>query len=78
MVHIWYIMHEQTLKVVVRDSKNIFPWHESEDIKEVFSKISVDPITCFQVLHDYVHGHRSIYYCVKLILLDENLCGNCS
>ena len=27
-------------------------------------------------MHDYVHWHCS--YCDKLILVDENLCENCS
>ena len=27
-------------------------------------------------MHNYVHWHCSIDYCVKLILIDENLCEN--
>ena len=27
-------------------------------------------------MHDYVHWHRSIDYCVELILIDKNLCEN--
>ena len=31
-----------------------------------------------QGMHDYVHWHCPIDYCVKLILLGKNLCENCS
>ena len=67
------------IKGVVSDSNdNIFLWHESEDIKDkrvFFPQNSVlIPILCLQVMHDYVHWHCSIDYCVKFILINKNLC----
>ena len=29
-------------------------------------------------MHDYVHWHRFVVYCVKRSLVDKNLCENCS
>ena len=29
------------------------------------------------VMYDYVHWHCSIDYCVKISLIDKNLCENC-
>ena len=57
---------------------NIFLWHESDNInKKVISKISVDSnFMLTSLVQDYVHWHCSIDYCVKLILIDENLCEN--
>ena len=35
--------------------------------KKVISKTSVDSILRLQVMHDYVHWHISVDYCIKLI-----------
>ena len=45
--------------------------------RKVVSKI---PILLLQAMDDYVHWHCSIMidYCVKLSLVDETLCENCS
>ena len=41
----------------------------------VISKISVDfNLTFTSFMHDYVHWHCSINYCVKLSLINETLC----
>ena len=52
---------------------NIFLWHGSENInKEIsFTKFQLIPISCLQVVHEYVHWHCSIDYCVKLIVVDK-------
>ena len=71
--------NEPFVKEIVGDSNNVFLWHESLDInkKMLISKISVDSILPLQVMHDYVHWHCSTDYCVKVILVDENLCEDC-
>ena len=45
--------------------------------KKLFLKFQLIPILHLQVMHDYVHWHCSIDYCVKLILINKNLCENC-
>ena len=67
------------MKGIVSDSNNIFVWHDSEDINRMrsFPKFHLIPILCLQVMHDCVDWHCSTDYCVKLILVDENLCENC-
>ena len=54
-------------KGILSDSINIFLLHKSEDIniQESFPKFQLIPILCLQVMHDYVHWHSSIDYCVK-------------
>ena len=42
-----------------------------------FPKFQLIPILRLQVMHDYVHWYCPINYCVKLILVDENVCKNC-
>ena len=66
------------LKGIVSDSNNIFLWQKLEDIKEkrLFPKFQSIPIICLQVMHDYVQCYCSIDYCVKLILVHENLLKN--
>ena len=44
--------------------------------KRLFPKFQLIPISRLQVMHDYVHWHCHIDCCVKLILVDENLCEN--
>ena len=69
-----------SIKGIVSDSNNIFWWHESEDIytERIFLKFQLIPISCFQVMHDYVYNQCFIDYCAKLIAIDDNLCQNCS
>ena len=54
-------------KGIVSDSNNIFLWHESEYInqKMLYQKFPLIPILRLQVMHNYVHWHSSIDYCVK-------------
>ena len=51
---------------IVSDSNNIFLQHESEDIntKRLFPKFQLMPILRLQVMHDYVHWHCSIDFCM--------------
>ena len=76
---IWSLFRSSRLKVY-SVILTIFLWHESEDTqKNLVSKISVDfNFTNLLVTHDYVVFHWSIDYCVELILVDNNLCENCS
>ena len=55
------------IKVIVRDSNNIFLWHESGDVnkKSLFPKFQLIPIWRFQVMHDYVCFTAPIDYCVE-------------
>ena len=55
------------VKGIVSDSNNIFLWHESEDInkKSLFPKFQLIPISCFQVMHEYVCFIAPIDYCVE-------------
>ena len=46
--------------------------------KKKIQKFQLISILCLQVMHDNVHWHCSIDYCIKLILVDENLSENCS
>ena len=72
---------QQLHKGIASDSNSICLWHESEDInkeKGYFQKFQLIPILHLEVVHDYVHWHCSIDSCFKLILIDENLCENCS
>ena len=46
--------------------------------KMVIPKLESIAILRLQVRHDYVHWHCSINYCVKLCLVNETLCGDCS
>ena len=50
-------------------------YDESEDIltKKLLAKFQVIPILHLQVIHDYMHWHCSIEYCIKLSLVDETL-----
>ena len=69
---------------------NIFLWNESDDInnnnnnkkekkKKVISKMPVDSTFMFtSLMHDYVHWNCSIHYCIRLILINETSCENCS
>ena len=43
----------------------------------LFPKYQLIPILHLQVMHDYVHWHYSIDFCVELILVDEDLCESC-
>ena len=76
--------YSRDLKGIVSDSNNIFLWHGSEDIlqkeKGYFQNFSWFQFYVYK-LHNYVHWHCSIYNvfnCVKLSLINENLCENCS
>ena len=53
---------------------SLYPQNQKILTKKVISRISVD--SNFMFRHDYVHWHYSIDSCVKLILIDENLCEN--
>ena len=69
------------IKGIFSDSNNFFLLHESEDInkKSLLQKFQLIPILRLQVMRDYVYWHCSIdYTCVKLSLVDETLCKNCS
>ena len=46
---------------------NTFLWYKSEDMnkKRLFPKFQLIQILLLQVMHDYVHWHCSIDYCVK-------------
>ena len=46
--------------------------------KSWFPKFQLISNLCLQVMHDYIVFHCSTDYCVKLNLVDENLCENCS
>ena len=59
----------------------IFLWHESEDInmKSLFRKFQLIPILRLQVKHDSCCVSLLHWlYCVKLSLIDETFCENCS
>ena len=80
-----FLSFNAVFKGIVSDSNNIFLRHELEGInkkkkkkKKIISKISVGSNFTFTVMHDHVHWHCSVGYCVKLILVyNENLCENC-
>ena len=55
------------IKGIFSDSNNIFLLYESEDInkKSLFPKFQLIPISCFQVMHDYVYFIAPIDYCIE-------------
>ena len=67
---------DDSIKGIFSDSNNIL-WHESELNKKslgLLPKFQLIPILRIQVMHDYVHRHCSIDYCIKLSLVYETLC----
>ena len=66
------------VKEVFSDS-SIILWQESKDInkKKLLPKFQLIPVLRLKVMHDYVHWHCSIDYCVRLVVIDEDLSGNC-
>ena len=63
-------------KGIVSDYNNVFSWHKLEDINKIsfFQNFSWSQFYIEQVMHDYVHWHCSIDYCVKLSLVDKTFC----
>ena len=54
-------------KGIFSDFRNIFLWHESEDVnqKSLFPTFQLMPILRFQVMHDYVCFLAPVDYCVE-------------
>ena len=68
------ILNGQVIKGIVSDSNSIFLWHESEHINKkcLFPKFQLIPISCFQVMHDYV------FHCSHRLLCWKVLCTRLS
>ena len=61
LIHLFYNMN-QKMKTNKQTNKSLLP------------KFQLIPIFLLQVMHDYVHWHCSIDYCVKISLVNETLC----
>ena len=61
---------------MLKEYSVILTTSEDINIKSLLPKCQLMPSVRLQVMHDYVHWHCSIDYCVKLSLVDETLFKN--